>query len=131
MSSPISTTIGRRPATRSTTFCAAAAPDAFKRRVAGVSFVRLVRRERIPITHQPAFERTHQNQKDGQESLTMISQRQIGFRQDYRSRILGWYHGYVHVVIIYAMGAAAFYVYVAHLHAITALEWLTVPLTFL
>jgi hypothetical protein len=61
----------------------------------------------------------------------MIGQRQIGFRQEYRSRILGWYHGYVHVVIIYAMGAAAFYVYVAHIHAVTALEWLTVPLTFL
>jgi len=29
----------------------------------------------------------------------MISQRQIGFRQDYRSRILGWYHGYVHVAM--------------------------------
>ena len=40
----------------------------------------------------------------------MIGRRQIGFRQEYRSRILGWYHGYVHVVIIYAMGAAAFYV---------------------
>jgi uncharacterized protein (DUF2062 family) len=61
----------------------------------------------------------------------MIGQRQIGFRQEYRSRILGWYHGYVHVVIIYAMGAAAFYVYVAHIHAVSALEWLTVPLTFL
>jgi hypothetical protein len=59
----------------------------------------------------------------------MIGQRQIGFRQEYRSRILGWYHGYVHVVIIYAMGVAAFYVYIGHLHAISALEWLTVPLT--
>ena len=29
------------------------------------------------------------------------------------------------------MGAAAFYVYVAHMHNIGALEWLTVPLTFL
>jgi len=37
----------------------------------------------------------------------MISQRQIEFRQEYRSRIIGWYDGYVHVVIIYAMGAAA------------------------
>ena len=37
----------------------------------------------------------------------MISQRQIEFRRDYRSRILGWYDGYVHLVIIYAMGAAA------------------------
>jgi hypothetical protein len=61
----------------------------------------------------------------------MISQRQIDFRQEYRSRILGWYDGYLHVVIIYAMGAAAFYIYVAHIHNVTALEWLTVPLTFL
>ena len=61
----------------------------------------------------------------------MISQRQIDFRQEYRSRILGWYDGYFHIVIIYAMGAAAFTIYVAHIRAVTALEWLTVPLTFL
>ncbi len=61
----------------------------------------------------------------------MISQRQIEFRRDYRSRILGWYDGYVHLVIIYAMGAAVFYVYVEHIHNVTALEWLAVPLTFL
>ena len=34
----------------------------------------------------------------------MISQRQIDFRQEYRSRIIGWYDGYFHIVIIYAMG---------------------------
>jgi hypothetical protein len=61
----------------------------------------------------------------------MISQRQIDFRQQYRSRILGWYDGYVHLAIIYAMGAAAFYVYVGHIHDVTVLQWLTVPLTFL
>ena len=61
----------------------------------------------------------------------MITERQIAFRQEYRSRIVGWYDGYVHVVIIYAMGAAAFYIYVAHIHNVTWLEWLTVPLTFL
>jgi len=38
----------------------------------------------------------------------MISQRQIAFRQEYRSRIMGWYDGYFHVAIIYAMGGAAF-----------------------
>ena len=38
----------------------------------------------------------------------MINQRQIDFRQEYRSRIIGWYDGYVHGIIIYAMGAAAF-----------------------
>ena len=61
----------------------------------------------------------------------MISQRQIDFRQEYRSRIIGWYDGYFHIVIIYAMGAAAFYIYVEHIHNVTWLEWLTVPLTFL
>src|SRR5258708_14037138 len=28
------------------------------------------------------------------------------------------------------MGAAAFYIYVEHIHDVTLLEWLTVPLTF-
>src|SRR3974390_541146 len=62
---------------------------------------------------------------------TMISQRQIEFRQEYRSRIIGWYDGYVHVAIIYAMGAAAFYIYAEHINNVTPLEWLTVPVTFL
>jgi len=61
----------------------------------------------------------------------MINQRQIDFRQEYRSRIIGWYDGYFHIALIYAMGAAAFYVYVAHIHDVTWVEWLTVPLTFL
>src|SRR5262245_37570280 len=61
----------------------------------------------------------------------MVTQRQIAFRQEYRSRIMGWYDGYFHIVLIYAMGGAAFYVYVEHIHNVTWLEWLTVPLTFL
>src|SRR6201997_2461203 len=60
----------------------------------------------------------------------MIAQRQVEFRQEYRSRIIGWYDGYFHVAIIYAMGAAAFYIYVEHIHNVGALEWLTVPLNF-
>ena len=61
----------------------------------------------------------------------MISERQKAFRQEYRSRIIGWYDGYLHISIIYAMGAAAFYIYVQHIRDVTSLEWLTVPLTFL
>src|SRR5258708_13506280 len=61
----------------------------------------------------------------------MISQRQIEFRQEYRSRIMGWYDGYFHVAIIYAMGAAAFYIYIEHIYDVTALKCLTVPLPFL
>ena len=61
----------------------------------------------------------------------MISQRQIDFRKEYRSRIVGWYDGYFHIVLIYAIGAAAFYIYVEHIHNVTWAEWLTVPVTFL
>ena len=46
----------------------------------------------------------------------MITQRQIDFRNEYRSRIVGWYNGYFHIVLIYAMGAAVFTIYVSHLH---------------
>jgi hypothetical protein len=53
----------------------------------------------------------------------MISPRQIAFRNEYRSRILGWYDGYFHIFIIYAMGGAAFYIYVEHIHDVTLLEW--------
>ena len=61
----------------------------------------------------------------------MITQRQIDFRNEYRARIIGWYNGYFHIVLIYAMGAAVLYVYISHIHNVTWLEWLTVPLTFI
>src|SRR5260370_6965428 len=61
----------------------------------------------------------------------MIRQRQIAFRQEYRSRILGWYDGYLHLTVMYGMGAAAFYIYIQHIHDLTLLELLTVPITFL
>src|SRR5215470_16364571 len=60
--------------------------------------------------------RTQEAARPAKEEATMIGQRQIDFRQEYRSRIIGWYDGYFHIAIIYAMGAAAFYVYVAHIH---------------
>ena len=61
----------------------------------------------------------------------MISDRQKAYRAEYRSRIMGFYDGYLHIAIIYAMGAAAFYIYLQHIHDVTALEWLTIPITFL
>jgi hypothetical protein len=30
----------------------------------------------------------------------MIGRRQIDFRKEYRSRIVGWYDGYFHIVLI-------------------------------
>ena len=61
----------------------------------------------------------------------MITERQKAFRHEYRSRIMGFYDGYLHIAIIYAMGAAAFYIYLEHLSAPSWLELMTIPLTFL
>jgi hypothetical protein len=61
----------------------------------------------------------------------MISERQKDYRAVYRSRIMGFYDGYLHIAIIYAMGAAAFYIYLQHIQSPTLLEWLTVPIAFL
>ena len=68
---------------------------------------------------------------DELEGLAMITKRQIDFRNEYRARIMGWYDGYLHIVIIYAMGAAAFYIYLQHIGNVTWKEWLAVPFTFL
>jgi hypothetical protein len=61
----------------------------------------------------------------------MVTERQKAFRQEYRSRIMGWYDGYLHIAIIYAMGAAAFYIYLQHIENVQAWEWLAIPVTFL
>ena len=61
----------------------------------------------------------------------MMTDRQKEFREVYRSRIMGWYDGYLHIAIIYAMGAAAFYIYVQHIGTVVWWEWLTLPVTFL
>ena len=60
-----------------------------------------------------------------------MSDRQRAYRAEYRRRINGWYNGALHVAVIYAIGALAFYVYVAHIEAVAWWEWLTVPVVFL
>ena len=60
----------------------------------------------------------------------MITDRQKAFRQEYRSRIVGWYDGYIHILIIYAIGAAAFYIYVAHIHNARLMMEVNMNLTF-
>ncbi len=44
---------------------------------------------------------------------------------------MGWYNGYFHVAVIYALGAAAFYVYIRHLENLRWWEWLTIPVVLL
>jgi hypothetical protein len=58
----------------------------------------------------------------------MMNERQAGFRKEYRSRIAGWYNGYIHVVIIYAIGLTAFYIYTQHINNVLWWEWLTIPI---
>ncbi len=61
----------------------------------------------------------------------MMDQRQTDFRKEYRSRIVGWYNGYFHVIVIYALGGAALYFYAQHIQAVQWWEWLTIPAVFL
>lgn len=57
--------------------------------------------------------------------------RQRQYREVYRSRINGWYNGFLHVAIIYAIGGLALWYFIAHIEAVSWWEWLIVPVTFL
>ena len=57
----------------------------------------------------------------------MMNERQMGFRREYRSRIAGWYNGYVHVMVIYTIGLTAMYIYTRHIADVQWWEWLTIP----
>jgi hypothetical protein len=60
-----------------------------------------------------------------------MTPRQRAYRAEYRSRIAGWYEGVVHVAIIYTIGLAALYIYIANIRAAAWWEWLTIPIVFL
>ena len=60
-----------------------------------------------------------------------MTDRQQSYRGEYRRRIDGWYNGPLHVAVIYTIGIAAFYIYVAHIGAVQWWEWITVPAVFL
>ena len=64
-------------------------------------------------------------------SLTSMSDRQRKYRQTYRERVTGWYNGWLHIALIYTIGFTELYIYTANLKNVTAVEWLTVPVTFL
>jgi len=61
----------------------------------------------------------------------MVSDRQVAFRKEYRSRIVGWYNGYFHVLVIYALGAATLTYYVQHVRNVAWWEWLSIPVFLL
>ncbi|TWS96163.1 sterol desaturase family protein [Reyranella sp. CPCC 100927] len=60
-----------------------------------------------------------------------MSQRQRTYRATYRERVAGWYHGWLHVLIIYVIGLTALYIYIANMNGVTWRELLVVPATFL
>lgn len=60
-----------------------------------------------------------------------MSDRQRGYRKIYRDRIATWYNGWVHVAVIYTIGAAALFVYISHIASPRWWELLTVPVVFL
>ena len=57
----------------------------------------------------------------------MMSERQKNFRNQYRSRIDGWYNGFFHVLVIYGIGIGALYIYIQNIAAMRWWEWLTIP----
>jgi hypothetical protein len=61
----------------------------------------------------------------------MMTERQAAFRAEYRSRIAGWYNGYVHIAVIYTIGALALYIYTQHIESVHWWEWLTIPVVAL
>ncbi|MCG8358847.1 MAG: sterol desaturase family protein [Kiloniellales bacterium] len=61
----------------------------------------------------------------------MMSDRQAAFRKDYRARIVGWYNGYFHVAVIYALGGLALAYFILHIEQVRWWEWLTLPIVFL
>jgi hypothetical protein len=58
---------------------------------------------------------------------SVMPERQRKYRDIYRSRIATWYNGYIHVVVIYAIGLGAFAYYIPHIRDVQWWEWLTIP----
>jgi len=63
--------------------------------------------------------------------MSTMSKRQAAFRADYRQRISPWYSGLGHVALIYAIGIAALWYYIPHIHQPTLADWMIVPASFL
>ena len=53
------------------------------------------------------------------------------FRNKYRENLKGFYNGYVHVLIVYAIGALGLFYFISHIENILWWEWAIVPLTLM
>ncbi len=65
------------------------------------------------------------------EGDAMITKRQAAFRADYRTRISPWYSGWLHVLVVYAIGVAALAYSIPHIHRPSWAERSVVPIVFL
>lgn len=57
----------------------------------------------------------------------MMNERQHKFREEYRANIAGWYNGWLHVAVIYAIGFAGLYYFTRNISDVQWWEWLTIP----
>jgi fatty acid hydroxylase family protein len=64
-------------------------------------------------------------------AVSKMTERQRNYRSNYRVRVAGWYNGWLHIAVIYAVGFTGLYIYISNMHNIRWWEWLAVPLTFL
>ena len=62
---------------------------------------------------------------------TPMTERQRDYRAEYRRRIAGWYNGWLHVLMIYTIGIAAYYIFISNIEGLRWWELLTVPIVFL
>jgi hypothetical protein len=62
---------------------------------------------------------------------TPMSARQRHYRETYRERVAGWYNGWLHVFIIYAIGFTALYIYLANVRDLRSWELFIVPTAFI
>ena len=60
----------------------------------------------------------------------MVIEKQKKFRRTYRANFVGWYSGYIHLLIIYSIGIGLIYFFTSHLNAMRWWEWLTIPSVF-
>jgi hypothetical protein len=64
-------------------------------------------------------------------AISKMTERQRNYRSNYRSRVAGWYNGWLHVAVIYAIGFTGLYIYTSNINNLHAWELLAVPVTFL
>ena len=43
-------------------------------------------------------------------ATTSMADRQRSYRETYRSRVTGWYNGWLHVFVIYTIGLTSLYI---------------------